>query len=137
MKLFKVYPVIFPFKEKGFFHINFCVFVLLLCLLKFSASYIEFFSQQLYRWDIDRVKYSIKKMDMSMMSNIWTKIKILYFKDKIWVNPNIEDVIYILLYHIYIYIYIYIVPTSTYIAQMTRLWYKRVHNLKVHTSNFY
>ena len=34
VKLFGVYPVVFPFKKKGFFHINFvflCVIVILDC----------------------------------------------------------------------------------------------------------
>ena len=44
MKLFRVYLVIFPFKEKWFPRksLCFCIVVLLLCLLKFIHSYIEF-----------------------------------------------------------------------------------------------
>ena len=40
--------MVFPFKEKGFPCKSLCsyVVVLLLCLLKFIHSYIEFFSQQ-------------------------------------------------------------------------------------------
>ena len=52
---------------------------------------------------------------LKIMSNVWTKIKILYINDKIFVNPNIEGVIYILLYHIYL------VPTSTYIGDGTMI----------------
>ena len=45
----RVCPVVFPFKKKGFPHkfLYSCVVVLLLCLLEFIHSYVEFFPTQL------------------------------------------------------------------------------------------